>query len=76
MHEQDPLNTVILPEMISTQHYGIAIPKENTDLVRFVNAVLQQMRENERLEFLYDWWLGDDHPPIPDPDYRDEDGSG
>lgn len=72
MQEQDRLNVTILPEAWQIQHYGIAIPKENEDLVRFVNALLERMRENGDLEKLYQTWLGDDHPPIPPSDYREE----
>ena len=72
MWEQDPYNTTILDEVISTQHYGIAIPKDQPDLVRFVNAVLARMRESGRLDQIYTDALGDDHPPIPRADYRDE----
>jgi polar amino acid transport system substrate-binding protein len=72
MTEQDRLNMKILPEVLQDQHYGIAIPKNHKDLVRFVNAVLERMRDSGRLEQLYQDALGDDHPPIPKADYRDE----
>ena len=33
--------------------YGVGIKKENVDLVRFVNAVLQRMRDDGTWEALY-----------------------
>jgi polar amino acid transport system substrate-binding protein len=43
---------------LSNEHYAIAIAKDRPDLVEFVNAVLQQMRDDGRLEDLYRYWLG------------------
>lgn len=72
MHEQDTENTMILPDVVEEQHYGIAVAHERTDLVRFVNALLQRMRDDGTLAELYDRWLGSDHAGVPDPRYRDE----
>jgi polar amino acid transport system substrate-binding protein len=73
MHEQDPANTTILPEPLSEQHYGIAIPKDDEDLVRFVNALLERMRESGRLEQIYRAALHEDAPEAPPAAaYRDE----
>ena len=70
MQLQDP-NTKILPGAVSAQHYGIAIAKDRVDLVRFVNAVLEQMREDGSLEALVDYWLHEFHPaPVPPPAYQ------
>ena len=43
MQKQDP-NTQIVGEAVAPQHYGIAIAKDHTGFVRFVNAVLERMR--------------------------------
>jgi len=73
MHAQDPLNTRILDEEISMQHYGIAIPNDHRDLVQFVNAVLENMRANGALADLYTKWHQVGSPP--DPKYRDDTGA-
>lgn len=57
MQEQDPENTTVLEDSLATQHYGIAMSKQRPDLVRFVNGVLQQMREDGRLDQLYARYL-------------------
>lgn len=49
---QDP-NTVILGPSMSREPYGVGIGKENEDLVRFVNAVLDRMRTDGTWEALY-----------------------
>jgi len=47
--------------------YAIAIQKGHEDLVRFVNGVLEQMREDGSLEALYVHWLNQDAPLAPPP---------
>jgi polar amino acid transport system substrate-binding protein len=43
LHQQDP-NTRIIDEPIQVQPYGIVIRDDRIDLVRFVNAALEDMR--------------------------------
>ena len=44
--------------------------KGHEDLVRFVNDVLDRMRNDRSLEALYQYWLKSDAPPRPpDPKY-------
>jgi polar amino acid transport system substrate-binding protein len=50
---QDP-NTTILPLSLDTTEYGIAVAPEHPDFVGFLNRILLDMRENGRLEELYD----------------------
>jgi polar amino acid transport system substrate-binding protein len=71
LHQQDPLTTTILPEVLETQHYGIAIARSRPELVRFVNALLERMREDDTLKNLARKWLGSDAAPIPAPAYQD-----
>ena len=66
LYDQDPHNLTILPEAIQQQHYGIAIAHGREDLVRFVNALLQQLRDNGTLEEMADKWFGPLHLPIPE----------
>ena len=60
LHEQDKNNTKFLNEPISTPNYGIAVAKTaDHEFARFVNGVLEQMRDNGELERLYDDWIGE-----------------
>lgn len=72
---QDP-NTEVVGIQFTEEPYGLGMKKANVDLVRFVNGVLQQLRDSGRLEEIYNTWLIDngalkDKPPfeLPDPDY-------
>jgi polar amino acid transport system substrate-binding protein len=49
---QDP-NVEVVGPSIAVEPYGIGIKKENADLVRFVNAVLEQIRSNGTWQQLY-----------------------
>ena len=66
---QDP-NVAVVGDSVAVEPYGIGIKKENTDLVRFVNGVLAQMRADGTWRRLYRKWLpGTPHqPPVR---YRD-----
>jgi polar amino acid transport system substrate-binding protein len=50
---QDPTVEVVGPAM-SVEPYGVGVKKDNSDLVRFVNGVLEQMRDDGTWERLYD----------------------
>lgn len=70
---QDPF-TQVFPEEIADEPYAIAVPKDHTDMVRFVNAVLEQMRSSGRWMQIYDTWLKPLLGPVPAPptaEYRD-----
>ena len=51
--KQDP-NVDVVGDSIAKEPYGIGIRIENSDLVRFVNGVLEQMRDNGTWQRLYD----------------------
>jgi polar amino acid transport system substrate-binding protein len=53
---QDP-STVVLPERFTEEPYGMAMKKESTDLVRFVNGVLDGVRADGTWTRLYNKWL-------------------
>ncbi|THV42663.1 glutamate ABC transporter substrate-binding protein [Glycomyces buryatensis] len=63
---QDPTIEVV-GEPFSDEPYGIAFQKGNTDLARYVNGVLADMRSDGRWQDIYDKWLaprlGDATPP-------------
>ncbi|MFD8499826.1 transporter substrate-binding domain-containing protein [Amycolatopsis sp. NPDC059657] len=66
-------NSTVLPD--STAHddpAGVAISNEAPDLVRLVNAVLEQMRADTSLANLYTQYFGRLGKTVPPPDYRHE----
>jgi len=60
---QDPWTKLVGPR-ITNEPYGLAISKQHPDFVRFVNAVLQQLRTNGQWAASYARWIG---PPVPAP---------
>ena len=69
---QDPNVEVVGPSM-GVEPYGVGIKKENSDLVRFVNGVLEQMRDDGTWERLYDARLRSLGPSPGPPTARYED---
>jgi polar amino acid transport system substrate-binding protein len=70
---QDPNLTITGPSM-GADYYAVGINKNNTDLVRFVNAVLFQMSQDGSWMRLYQQWFGDTLGPVwsaPAAQYRD-----
>ncbi|MPY78478.1 MAG: transporter substrate-binding domain-containing protein [Actinophytocola sp.] len=67
MASQDPTIEVV-GETFSSEPYGIGIPKDNKDMVRYVNAVLEDVRANSWPD-IYGRWLesvlGPASPPSP-----------
>jgi polar amino acid transport system substrate-binding protein len=78
MRQADPtlvIREANLPPYLSVSHYGIAIELDKPDLVRFVNAVLEDIRQDGTWQALHERWLEDQlsMPPAapPPPRYRD-----
>ncbi|HET8680650.1 MAG TPA: glutamate ABC transporter substrate-binding protein [Micromonosporaceae bacterium] len=69
---QDP-STVVLDERFTDEPYGMAMRRESTDLVRFVNGVLERLREDGTWTRLYNRWLAalGPTPAPPVARYRD-----
>ncbi|MBK1784915.1 transporter substrate-binding domain-containing protein [Prauserella cavernicola] len=68
MAEQDP-TVKIVGERFTDELYGIGVPKENEDMVRFVNAVLDRVRGGAWQQSYNRWLLerlGPASPPSPD----------
>lgn len=68
---QDPYVHVV-GQSLGEEPYGIGINKDNEDLVRFTNGVLQKIREDGTWFRIYDRWLsilGPKYYP-PQPEYR------
>jgi polar amino acid transport system substrate-binding protein len=60
---QDPW-TKIIGKALTDEPYGLAISKQHPEFVRFVNAVLQQLRTDGQWKASYAKWLGH---PVPSP---------
>jgi polar amino acid transport system substrate-binding protein len=69
---QDP-NAHIVGAPITEEPYGVAMAKDATDLVRFVNSVLDKIRSNGRWRAIYAQWLSalGSTPDPPVATYRD-----
>jgi polar amino acid transport system substrate-binding protein len=65
---QDPW-TKIIGKPLSDEPYGLAISKHHPEFVRFVNAVLQQLRTNGQWAASYRHWIGTPVAPIPQAHY-------
>lgn len=55
---QDPSTVVPQQQAIAQEPYAIGVAQGHQDLVRFVNGVLQQMRDDGRWNQIYDKWMG------------------
>ncbi len=72
LKEQDP-TVEIGGVSLAVEPYGIGVNKDNIDLIRFVNGVLEQMRTDGTWQRLYDRWLRSlgPSPGPPAPRYQD-----
>lgn len=64
---QDPYAEVI-GDPLSSEPYGLGMPSDDSDYVRFVNAALEGIRADGRWQSIYDRWLGElgaASPPAP-----------
>lgn len=66
MAAQDP-NVQIVGPPFSAEPYGLGLPLTAPDWVRYVNAVLEDVRESGRWSEIYDRWLADVLGPDPGP---------
>jgi polar amino acid transport system substrate-binding protein len=68
MAAQDPTLQVV-GDQFTQENYGIGVPKDNEDMVRFVNAVLENIRTSGVWQDSYRRWvearLGPASPPSP-----------
>ncbi|MTD56030.1 glutamate ABC transporter substrate-binding protein [Amycolatopsis pithecellobii] len=56
MAKQDP-NVAVVGERFTQENYGIGIPKGQQDMVRFVNSVLENVRNNGAWQRNYNTWI-------------------
>jgi len=64
---QDPYGVVVKAPAFTQEPYGLGISKKNTDFVKFVNGVLEQMRTDAQWTAAYDIWLKGALGPAPAP---------
>ena len=62
---QDPYAKVV-GDAVSDEPYGVGIPADQPDMVRYVNGVLEDMVSGGQWEESYERWLGDALGPAPD----------
>ena len=67
---QDPW-TMLVGSRLSDEPYGLAISKQHPDFVRFVNAVLEQLRSDGQWAASYAHWIGHPVPAPPPAQYAD-----
>jgi len=67
---QDPFTKIVGPSL-ADEPYGLAISKQHPDFVRFVNAVLAQMRADGQWADSYRHWVGGPVPAPPRAQYQD-----
>jgi polar amino acid transport system substrate-binding protein len=60
---QDPWTKLVGPRL-TDEPYGLAISRQHPEFVRFVNAVLQQLRTDGQWAASYRHWIG---APVPKP---------
>ena len=67
---QDPYAVVPPQEKLTDEPYGIGVKKDNIDLIRFINSVIDQRRSNGDWQGSYNTWfaakLGKATPPKPE----------
>jgi polar amino acid transport system substrate-binding protein len=61
---QDPYASVV-GDPVSDEPYGVGIPADQPDMVRFVNGVLEDMISSGQWAQSYEQWLGDALGPAP-----------
>ncbi|GBF33558.1 glutamine ABC transporter [Desulfocucumis palustris] len=60
--KQNPDAAKIVGDLRTSEHYGIAFPKKNTELLEKVNAALNTLKENGKYAEIYKKWFGQDPP--------------
>lgn len=64
---QDPYAEVPQQKAFTAEPYGIGVNKDNVDLVRFINATLEDMRKDGEWTKIYNTWLSEPLGKAPKP---------
>jgi polar amino acid transport system substrate-binding protein len=64
---QDPYAVVPEQKAFTAEPYGIGMNTRSVDLVRFVNATLEDLRSEGQWKAIYDRWLAEPLGPAPAP---------
>jgi polar amino acid transport system substrate-binding protein len=64
IQSQDPYTKIVGPRM-SYERHGLGFPKGRDDFIRFVNAVLEQVKANGNWTTIYSHWIGTRLGPVP-----------
>jgi len=52
----------VVGEMLSTEFYGIAVPKKNSELLQDINSAMRKLKESGEFTELYKKWFGQEPP--------------
>ena len=66
LQAQDPYTKIVGPRLTFERH-GLGIPKHEDDMIRFVNAVLEQAKADGTWTTIYGTWVGTRLGPVPAP---------
>jgi polar amino acid transport system substrate-binding protein len=64
---QDPYAEIVGGELLTTEPYGLGFNQEDVDLTRFVNGVLEEMRQNGEWAAIWERWLAEPGESAPAP---------
>ncbi len=64
---QDPYAQVVQSPAFTAEPYGLGVNKDDVDFVRFVNRVVENMKDDGRWASSYKRWLADALGPAPAP---------
>lgn len=60
--KQNPDAAKIVGDLRTSEHYGIAFPKKNTELQEKINTALKTLKENGKYAEIYKKWFGNEPP--------------
>lgn len=66
IRSQDPYTKIVGPR-ITYERHGLGFPKGREDFIRFVNAVLEDLKADGTWTAIYSRWIGDRLGPVPAP---------
>ena len=58
LHESGTTGVKALPDRLTSEDYGFAVAKGNTELAEKINAALKELKENGEYDKIFDKWFG------------------